>query len=90
MTEEKPYRIKSHLSIPVEAVLEILPKEEISFLDTSEMKPSVIVIRNKKNPGEDQTYSYSISLISENFDIKYKLLVPTEEFDKILEKYDPF
>lgn len=54
------------------------------------MKPSFVVMRNKKNPGEDQTYSYSISLISENFDIKYKLLVPTEQFDKILEKYEPF
>ena len=90
MTEEKPYRIKFDSNIPVEAVLEILPKEEISFLNISEMKPSVNVMRNKKNPGEDQTYSYSISLISENFNIKYKLLVPTEEFDKILEKYEPF
>ena len=90
MAGEKPYRIKFNSNVPVEAVLEILPKEEISFLNISEMKPSVNVMRNKKNPGEDQTYSYSISLISKNFEIKYKLLVPTEEFDKILEKYEPF
>ena len=49
MDGEKPYRIKFDSNIPVEAVLEILPKEEISFLNISEMKPSVNVMRNKKN-----------------------------------------
>jgi len=89
--EERPYKLKfSGSKIPVKAVMEILPEEEISILDLSNFEASASIIRNKKGPDEDQTYSYLVTLNSNNFDIKYKKLIPTGEFDKILSRYEDF
>lgn len=90
--EERPYKIRfSGSKVPVEAVVEIFPEEEIYIPDLSKFEARASIIINKKErPDGDQNYSYLFTLNSENFDIRYTKLIPTEEFDKILEKYEPF